>query len=136
MIRVGQWLCGDGFTQWEHAVICIDRDGRIVEAEASGARVSNLAEYDDGRPLLWSAGRITLSHAERTRIVAAAISYIGTPYSFIDYAAIGLHTRGVIKDALRRYIAATCHQSAPNWRTGVTSMQESICSQTDGSQVM
>lgn len=89
LIRIGQWLNGDGFRNYEHAFVYVG-DGKIVEAEPGGALISDLAEYD-GRPIMWSTGLIPLTDEQRRLIVQSALAQEGTPYSFLDYLAIGLY---------------------------------------------
>lgn len=108
LIRVGQWLNGDGFADYEHAFVLVE-DGQIIEAEPGGARRAALSEYE-GRPTMWSTGRIALTGEQRARIVAAAEGYIGTPYSAADYFALAahhLHLPG--GPLLRHYVADSRH---------------------------
>lgn len=108
LIRLGQWLTGGGFADIEHAFLYLG-DGRIVEAQPGGAVEADLSEYAD-RPILWSTGRIELTDVQRTAIVAAARSYIGVPYSLLDYLAIAAHRFHLPGGPwLRRYIASTRH---------------------------
>lgn len=93
LIRVGQWLNGDGFRDYEHAFIYVG-NGRIVEAEPGGALLSDLDTYDS-RPIMWSTGLCALTDEQRSSIVKEAISQVGTPYSFLDYLAIGLYRLGI-----------------------------------------
>jgi cell wall-associated NlpC family hydrolase len=86
LIRLGQWLNGDGFSNYEHAFIYIG-NGEIVEAQPGGAIRTNLSKYD-GREILWSSGLIDLTAQQRVTIVTLATNQIGTPYSFLDYFAI------------------------------------------------
>lgn len=86
LIRIGQWLNGDGFSNYEHAFIYIG-NGQIVEAEPGGARIAPLSEYA-GRSIRWSTDLINLTAQQRTAIVELAKNQVGTPYSFLDYFAI------------------------------------------------
>jgi hypothetical protein len=79
LIRVGQWLDGDGYENYEHAFIDVG-DGQLVEAQPHGAR-----------------------------LVAAARSYIGVPYSFLDYGSLALARFHVRPPVVTRYIADTHH---------------------------
>ncbi|WP_051055272.1 MULTISPECIES: hypothetical protein [Kitasatospora] len=108
LIRIGQFLNGDGFADYEHAFVCVG-DGQLVEAQPGGAVLRPLSEYD-GRPALWSTGRIPLTDEQRAAVAAAARSCLGTPYSFADYlalAAVRLHLPGGAP--LRRFVASTKH---------------------------
>jgi hypothetical protein len=89
LIRLGQFLNGDGFHNYEHAFIYVG-DGKIVEAMPGGALVSDLSEYD-GRTILWSTGLIPLTAVQRNNIVSRALYQKGIPYSFLDYLAIALY---------------------------------------------
>nr|WP_104816969.1 hypothetical protein [Kitasatospora sp. MMS16-BH015] len=89
LIRVGQWLNGDGFSDFEHAFVYVG-DGELVEGEPGGASTGSLAGYE-GRPMLWSTGRIPLDDEQREAVVAAARGYLGTPYSVMDYFALATH---------------------------------------------
>src|SRR5919201_1866631 len=77
-------------TKWDHAVICsrVDADGAawIVEAEGSGAAEKKW-HYED-RPHKWSTGIVTTS----PKAGEAAQKYVGVPYSYLDYAALTLHS--------------------------------------------
>lgn len=106
-IRLGEFLLGDGVTPYEHAFIVLD-DATLLEAEPGGARVAGLDEY---------AGRTVeyvcppgLTAAQRYAICAAARSYVGVKYSFVDYGAIAAHRFRLPIPGLRRYIASTGHQ--------------------------
>jgi cell wall-associated NlpC family hydrolase len=108
LIRLGQWLYGRGYADFEHAFVLVE-DGQVVEAEPGGARLAPLSEYD-GRRIEWSTGRIALTDWQRARIVTAAEDYVGTPYSAADYFALAahhLHLPG--GPLLRRYVADSRH---------------------------
>lgn len=89
LIRLGQWLNGDGFRKYEHAFLYIG-NGEVVEAQPGGAVISPLSKYD-GRSILWSSDLIPLTADQRQTIVEAAKNDVGTPYSFLDYLAIALY---------------------------------------------
>lgn len=107
LIRLGQWLNGDGFADYEHAFVYVG-DRMVVEAEPGGARWTPLAAYG-GRPILWSTGRIDLTGAQRNSVVAAAERYVDTPYSFLDYLELSAHRLRLPLPGLRRYIADSRH---------------------------
>lgn len=71
-------------SHYNHAFIYVG-DGTIIEGRPSGAGYASLASYPN---VLWST--VPLTPAQRTGIVAAATALIGTPYSWVDCAAIGV----------------------------------------------
>lgn len=107
LIRVGQWLNGDGFRNYEHAFIYLG-DGKIVEAEPGGALISDLAEYD-GRPIMWSTGLVPVQDWQRTDIVADALKFEGVPYSFLDYLAIALYRLGIKHPGIAKRVEDSKH---------------------------
>jgi hypothetical protein len=103
LIRFGQWLNGDGFGDYQHAVLVLD-NGELIEAEPGGARIRPVSEYD-GTNVIWSDWPLT--DAERAAIVAAGRSLEGVPYSFLDYLALAAHRLHIWLPWLRKYIAST-----------------------------
>jgi cell wall-associated NlpC family hydrolase len=107
-IRVGQWATGDGFEDYEHAVICTQvqsGEATVMEARPGGA---GTARYLDS-PVLWLRPAEELNYTQQQAVVAAAYSRIGTPYSFLDYDALALHRFNIPAPGLRRYIESTQH---------------------------
>ncbi|NUR00868.1 MAG: hypothetical protein HOY79_31380 [Streptomyces sp.] len=107
MIRVGQWLNGDGFADYEHAFVFVG-DGQVVEAQPGGAHETALSDYD-GRTLAWSTDKVPVTDQQRQDIVTAARSYIGVPYSFADYLSLTLARLHLRLPAVKRYVASTHH---------------------------
>lgn len=105
-IQVGQWLLGDGDCPYEHAFLVLP-DGQLLEAQPGGARIAGLDEYA-GRQVLYVAPE-GLTDEQRAAICAAAMKYVGVPYSFLDYAAIAAHRFRLPIPWLRRYVASTKH---------------------------
>lgn len=103
LIRLGQWMLGDGFANYEHCFTFVG-DGKIVEAEPGGARLSDLSEYD-GRDIVW----LRCPDDYRLGVASAARSLVGTPYSFADYLALALHRFHIPAPNLRRFIADSHH---------------------------
>lgn len=102
LIRVGQWLNGDGYSDFEHAFVYVG-NGEIVEAEPGGAR--QVAQHYTLRSVVWLP-----CPADYGRAVAdAAIELVGTPYSFLDYAALATHRLHLPAPGLREYIQDTGH---------------------------
>lgn len=106
-IRLGQALLGDGFSVFEHAFLVLP-GGRLLEAEPGGARIAGLDEYAD-RTVLYVAPA-GLTDEQRAEVCAAALRYVGVPYSFLDYAAIAAHHFRLPIPGLRAYVASTGHQ--------------------------
>jgi hypothetical protein len=107
LIRIGQWLDGSGYADYEHAFVCLG-DEQIVEAEPGGARQSALSEYAGSDPA-WSTDRIALTDEQRGLVVAAARRYIGVPYSFLDYGSLALARLHLRPAFVKRYVADTRH---------------------------
>lgn len=105
-IRLGEFLLGDGATPYEHAFIVLD-DATLLEAEPGGARIAGLDEYA-GRHVEYVSPP-DLTAEQRERICAAARSYVGIKYSFLDYAAIAAHRFRLPIPGLRAYVASTGH---------------------------
>jgi len=103
LIRLGEALNGDGFGDFEHALIYIV-DGQIIEAVPGGARRrSRGIESGD----LWSTGLWDLPDATREKICAAARGCLGTPYGWLDYLALAAHRLHIPAPGLRDFIAGT-----------------------------
>jgi hypothetical protein len=107
LIRLGQWLNGDGFSPFEHAFIVLE-DGMLIEAMPGGAQIVPLSEYDDYDVVYVSPAGLTDS--DRKRICDAARAFEGVEYSFVDYAAIAAHRLRLPIPGLRDFVAATGHQ--------------------------
>ena len=87
LIAFGQLLLGDA-SKYTHAFIVID-EKHSISAAPGGAGWDNLDTYISHGAAF---GRnIPLTTEQRARIIIAAESLLGTPYSFLDYLAIGLH---------------------------------------------
>jgi hypothetical protein len=102
-IRLGQWVNGDGFENYQHAFTYVGYD-QIIEAMPGGALLSRLDKYDpDSVRWLQCPTQYGLD------VASAALNYQGIPYSFLDYGAIALHRFHVSTDYLQTYIASTGH---------------------------
>ena len=119
-IKLGQALAGDA-SRYAHAFLILDEQGTLLEAEPGGARLANIREYD-GCGMLISDGPVQqklhslpwtdparVETTTRGAIVAQARQMVGTPYSWLDYAAIGLLHLRIPSKALRRYVATSRH---------------------------
>lgn len=83
-------------SQVNHAFVCLE-DGLIVEAQRIGARLAHVSKFD-GRLIVYS--RIHDSAADAGRVQVAARSLLGTPYNFLDIAALALLSLGLRWDWL------------------------------------
>jgi cell wall-associated NlpC family hydrolase len=76
-------------SNYNHAFVYVG-DGQIVEAEPQGARLGSVTEYGN---VLWS--RVPLDGPQRGAIAAIARKMIGTPYNWVDIAALTLACLGL-----------------------------------------
>jgi uncharacterized protein YycO len=107
LIRFGQWINGDGFKDYEHAFVYLG-NAHIIEAEPGGARVADVTEYGPSN-VLWSSGKVILSDAQRSAVVEAAKSFVGVPYSFLDYLLIALKRFHITVPILNRRVIGSKH---------------------------
>lgn len=105
-IRVGEYLLGDGVTPYEHAFLVLE-DGTLIEAQPGGAQIVGLDEYA-GQHVEYVSPELSME--QRYLICEKGRAMVGTPYSFLDYAAIAAHRFRLPVPWLRRYIASTKHQ--------------------------
>lgn len=95
---------------YDHAFIYIG-EGKIVEAQPRGAKISNLSKYD-GCEMVWSNDDLTDS--QRIIISSKAKSLVGTPYGFLDLVYLGLATLNIrfkwILDRVERENRLICSQ--------------------------
>lgn len=106
-IRFGQWLAGDGWTDYQHAFVCAGwlgvadgkPDMRIIEAMPGGALNSSLTRYDADE-ITW----LRCPPEYRASVAAVAARLVGVPYSFTDYGALALHRFRIPAPHLRRFI--------------------------------
>ncbi|MGW8374780.1 hypothetical protein [Streptomyces sp. ODS28] len=105
LIRLGQWLNGDGFADYQHAFVYVG-EGQVVEAMPGGAERALLSKYDAARVAWYSCPR---EHA--SAICEQATNLIGTPYSFLDYLALAaLRLKlPLASRLLRGYVASSGH---------------------------
>jgi hypothetical protein len=103
LIRLGQWLNGNGFKNYEHAFVYM-YNGKILEAMPGGALVSDASKYASVR-----VSTVPLTVEQRKDIVDYAATLKDVPYSFLDYVAIALHRFHIPVPGLRKYIAGTGH---------------------------
>jgi hypothetical protein len=108
-IRVGQWLNGDGFADYEHAFVVVGAvEGypgvRIIEAMPGGALLTRLSYYDDVHPVF-----LRCPEDLRDEVAAAALSFRGVPYSVADYFALAAHRFRIPAPHLKRYVETSGH---------------------------
>ncbi|MEU1200145.1 hypothetical protein ABZ446_28520 [Streptomyces sp. NPDC005813] len=104
-ISAGQHLVGDG-APVQHAFVYVG-EGQIAQAMPGGAELIRLE--DASEPYMWSSGKIPLTSEQRSRISAAAIWMVGTPYSFLDYASIALAHYRIRPRWVREFVADSGH---------------------------
>jgi hypothetical protein len=103
LIGLGQLLAGDA-SRYTHAFVVLD-DGTLIEAMPGGARIVPLSTWPAERVAYgWI---IPLTERQRAAVVAAARSYEGVGYGFVDYAALALARFGVRPAWLRRFIGSS-----------------------------
>ena len=108
LIGLGQLLLNDG-SRYTHAFIVVD-DFRAIAAQPSGARYDYLEQcYPEA---VYSTGKLPLTDEQRVQIVAEATKLLGpppTPYSWLDYVAIGLHRFHIRLGFIERYVQDSGH---------------------------
>jgi hypothetical protein len=106
LIRLGQWLDGSGYTPYEHAFLVLPGD-RLIEAQPGGAVIRPLSDYDGRHVEYVAPGGMT--DGQREAVCAAALKYVGVPYSFLDLAAIAAHRLHLPIPGLKHWVASTRH---------------------------
>lgn len=132
-IGVGQAIAGAP-SRYSHSGIVVDSDGTVVEAEPGGARIGHLSAYA-GQPLLvcdgpvqsavqshhmWTGGvGYTASALSpplgiyernlRNAVAQLARKLVGTPYSALDYLALGLLHLHLPSTWVRRRVETSGH---------------------------
>ncbi|MFJ3588607.1 hypothetical protein ACIQUY_04865 [Streptomyces sp. NPDC090231] len=105
LVAAGQALIGDA-APVQHAFVYI-RENMIVQAMPGGAEIIAL---EDASPVVeWSTGKIPLTDEQRFEICTQALVLHGTPYSYLDYASLGLAHFRVRPAWVTDYIASTGH---------------------------
>lgn len=119
LIRLGLWLNGDGFGDYQHAVIALS-NGELIEAEPGpdGARIRPQSEYANTN-IVWSDWPLT--EQQRADADREGRALEGIRYSWLDYFALVLHRFHIPFPGLRRYIESTKH--------GICSQQVDLISQ-------
>jgi len=118
LIELGQWLDGDGFSDYDHSEIYVGYAtypnapfGYTIGAYPGGAAMKPLPCAPQLLPQsIWSSqADFGLTNQSRAAIVSWANSCIGTPYSSLDYAALVTHRLHIPVPGLREYIATSDH---------------------------
>lgn len=100
-------------SKFKHVLVVVSNTGgkiRIVQAMPNGAECIEIGEEHWSPHFVYIRPRYSPHGMEMAeRVAAAAMNYVGTPYSFLDYAAIaGLHL-GIKNGPIRRYVKSTGH---------------------------
>jgi cell wall-associated NlpC family hydrolase len=90
-------------SQVNHAYVYVTND-TIVEAEGHGAQHSRASKYDGA---LKAESGYDLDAGEKAAIRKAAEQLVGTPYGFLDIAAIALRVLGLKWKLLARRVERT-----------------------------
>lgn len=105
LIRLGQWANGDGFSDFEHALVALPGN-MIIEAEPGGARIVPL-RYTT---VHWCEGIYgLLAGVDPAVIDVKARQLKGVPYSWLDYGALTAHRLHVPAPGLREFVASSGH---------------------------
>jgi hypothetical protein len=106
LIKVGQFLNGQGFRDWEHAFL-LGPHGKILEAEPGGAKIGSVDEFSQ---IYWCTNiAAQYTEARLASIWESAQQYVGTKYSFLDYDALAAHRLHIPVPGLESYIKDTGH---------------------------
>jgi hypothetical protein len=114
-IRALQWANGDGYEDYEHALIYIGGpEHLILEAAPGGSRIRPMSPRAHA---MWSTGVVDIPDASRARVPFIAPQFEHIPYSALDYGALTAHRlhvpdlpiwpphgKGVLPVTLRTYI--------------------------------
>jgi hypothetical protein len=106
LIRLAQWLNGDGFSPFEHAFIVLD-DGNLIEAQPGGARIVPLTTYSPAHTIYVCPPDLT--QEQRAAICLRARQFEGVRYSAADYFAIAAHRLHLPLPFLREYVNSSGH---------------------------
>ena len=92
-------------SQVNHAGIVLDTDGTTVEAQPGGAVIGHLRRYR--RHLVIVNDLETIPDSTRALICDQARAMVGTPYSWLDIAALALTSLGLRWAWLARRVSRT-----------------------------
>jgi uncharacterized protein YycO len=110
LIGLGQFIIRDA-SRYSHVFVVLD-NGELVEAMPGGAIIDSLDKYAGitkyGSPLAVYLD-IKLTPEQRAAIVKEARQLEGTPYSFLDYAALALERFGIKWKWVENYVTSSKH---------------------------
>jgi uncharacterized protein YycO len=106
LVRIGQAVIGDT-TKYTHAWLVIDDYGTVVEAYPGGARLTHVDVYR-GQDVYYHRSYY-LTDRQRDQIRFIGRHFVGTPYSFLDYAYLSLAFFKIKPAWLKRRVADTGH---------------------------
>jgi hypothetical protein len=119
LIRLGEVLNGNAFSQYQHAAIYIRERpgvfgdapfGWLFAAMPRGASFTRLnGPPEDLLGALWSTGVIQLAPDQRSDILVQCNQLQDTPYSWLDYEALLLHRLGIPAPGLKKFIGDSGH---------------------------
>lgn len=134
LVELGQYLNGDGFAPYEHALLyagyfdhtptdhpdCppeppVTGEGEghwVIEAHPDGARLRKLPCHPvEIHGSLWSAASAQITPQVRELIIGFAFQYLKTPYSALDYFALSAHRLKLhpLDNMLKDRIASSGH---------------------------
>lgn len=109
-IRLGQWLNGDGFADYEHAFVVTDvnPDGLVRIAEAMPGGAQHVANRHDPARTRW----LICPERHREAVAGAAFGFANrrVPYSVADYVAIAAHRFHLpAQHLIKRYVQSSGH---------------------------
>lgn len=102
IVRSAQALIND-YSYVTHTFIVL-YDGYIIEAQPGGAAFNRLDKYPDA-----TFSKFPLTHDQRGLICEEAIKLHGTPYSWLDYLALGLTHWGILPGCVRKRVESSGH---------------------------
>lgn len=90
LIRLGQWLCGSGFANFEHAFVYVG-NSQVVEAQPGGACIAELSKYAGATVRVIPAPTAEIGARVAHEAKLFAIAKVG--YSALDYDYIAIRRR-------------------------------------------
>jgi hypothetical protein len=107
-IRLGQWLNGDGFADYEHAFVVSEssskfQDKMIVEAMPGGAQ--HVRNWHDPEHTVY----LRCPDRYREAVAASARGFVGVPYSVADYFALAAHRLHIPAPHLKKFVRSSGH---------------------------